>query len=76
MIETIDEPLWDPKDVAAYLRISRAWVYAAAADGRLPCRRIGALLRFLPADIRTYVEAGATRPAVRSLKPTRRTPSK
>lgn len=61
-----DEPLWNPKDVAAYLRVSRSWVYAAAADGRLPCRRIGALLRFLPSDIRAFTAAAASVPAVRA----------
>jgi excisionase family DNA binding protein len=46
--------LWDAKDVARYLSVSRSWVYQRAEDGTLPCLRIGALLRFDPAAIRAY----------------------
>jgi excisionase family DNA binding protein len=46
--------LWDAKDVARYLSVSRSWVYQHAEDGTLPCLRIGALLRFDPAAIRAY----------------------
>lgn len=48
------EALWDAKDVAAYLRSSRSWVYQRAEAGQLPCLRIGGLLRFDPAVIRAY----------------------
>ncbi len=40
------EPLWDARDVAAYLKASRSWVYMKAEAGQLPCIRIGGLLRF------------------------------
>ncbi len=52
------EPLWDVKDVAAYLRVSRSWVYQHAEDGTLPCVRVGGLLRFLPNEIRRHVLGG------------------
>jgi excisionase family DNA binding protein len=44
--------LWDTKDVAAYLKVSRSWVYHRAEAGLLPCVRIGSLLRFDPQVIR------------------------
>lgn len=53
-MSTPDEPLWTADDVAAYLKVSRSWVYQHAADGRLPCRHVGGLRRFDPAAIRTW----------------------
>lgn len=49
------EGLWDANDVAAFLKVSRSWVYEKANAGDLPCRRLGALLRFEPDAIRAYV---------------------
>jgi excisionase family DNA binding protein len=62
------ESLWTAEDVAAYLKTSRSWVYSASAAGRLPCRRVGALLRFVPAEIHAWVDKTATAVSVRSLK--------
>ncbi len=61
-IRQADEPLWTAKDVAAYLKVSRAWVYQHAEDGTLPSVRIGGLRRFLPARIRAFA-LGESRPA-------------
>src|SRR5262249_37318097 len=49
-----DESLWTVPDVAAYLRVSRSWVYQHAEANKLPHRRLGGLLRFDPAEIRAY----------------------
>lgn len=46
--------LWNVAEVAAYLRVSRSWVYHRSAAGLLPCLRVGALLRFEPDAIRAY----------------------
>jgi predicted DNA-binding transcriptional regulator AlpA len=46
------EALWNAKDVAAYLKASRSWVYLHAEDGTLPSVRICGLRRFIPAEIR------------------------
>ena len=35
-----------PLEVAAWLKVSRSWVYAAAARGELPGRRVGRQWRF------------------------------
>jgi Helix-turn-helix domain len=40
------ECLWDSRDVAAFLKVSRSWVYHQAEGGTLPCVRVGGLLRF------------------------------
>jgi excisionase family DNA binding protein len=49
--------LWTVAEVAAYLRVSRSWVYHRAAAGLLPCMRVGALVRFEPEMIRAYVQS-------------------
>jgi excisionase family DNA binding protein len=49
-----NEGLWDAKDVAQYLKVSRSWVYLHAEDGTLPSVRIGGLRRFWPDQIRAY----------------------
>lgn len=46
--------LWDPRDVATYLKVSRSWVYRAAESGELPCLRIGGLVRFDSAAVRAW----------------------
>ena len=48
------EPLWDARDVAAYLKASRSWVYMKAEAGHLPCVRIGGLLRFHQSAIEAF----------------------
>lgn len=42
---------YDVKDVAELLKISRATVYRHAETGKLPCFRIGQLLRFDPEEV-------------------------
>jgi excisionase family DNA binding protein len=44
--------LWTVAEVAAYLRVSRSWVYHRLESGLLPHIRIGGLVRFDPAEIR------------------------
>lgn len=60
------DALWDTKDVANYLKVSRSWVYHRAEAGLLPCVRVGGLLRFDPAAIRAAArgEVVANRRAV------------
>ena len=46
--------LWDANDVASYLKASRSWVYQKAEAGLLPCLRLGGLLRFEPAQVKSW----------------------
>ena len=66
--------LWDTNDVAAYLKVSRSWVYHRAEAGQLPCVRVGGLLRFDPEAIRASArgEATATKQVVVFAKKVRR----
>jgi excisionase family DNA binding protein len=48
------ESLWDARDAATYLKVSRSWVYAHADIGTLPSVRIGGLRRFIPEQIRAF----------------------
>ena len=50
------ERLWTVRDVAAYLKASTSYVYKAAERGEVPCRRLGALLRFVPSEVRAWAE--------------------
>ncbi len=52
----MSERAWKTKDVADFLQASESWVRHAAANGKLPCTKIGGLLRFDPAEIRALVE--------------------
>ena len=51
------ESLWDANDVAAYLKVSRSWVYQHAAAGLMPYLKIGGLLRFSPSAVRAWASA-------------------
>ena len=50
-----NDTLWTAKDVARYVKGSVSWVYKAAEAGLLPCVRIGSMLRFEPAAVRSFV---------------------
>ncbi len=51
---TPPEPLWNAMDVAAFLGVSRSWVYLHGDRGDLPERRIGGLRRYVPSAIRAF----------------------
>lgn len=51
-----DEPLWTVDHVAAYLSIHRNSVYKMARSGKIPARRIGHDWRFLPAEIKSWLD--------------------
>lgn len=55
------ESLWTPVEVAAYLKVSRSWIYQHAEAGLLPCLRVGGLLRFEPQVIRAHVRGESVR---------------
>jgi excisionase family DNA binding protein len=54
------EQLLRPSEVATRLGVSRTWLYDAAKDGRIPSVRLGGEdgpLRFVPGDLRAWIEA-------------------
>lgn len=55
------DTLWTVDDVAAFLKVSRAYVY------RLPIRfaKLGRSRRYDPADVKLYVELQSARPALK-----------
>jgi excisionase family DNA binding protein len=70
--------LLKPADVARRLGVSRSWLYAAAADGRIPSVRLGGPggpLRFVEADLDAWLDEAraAWRPGDSSAETLRRT---
>ena len=65
----ISEPLWTVDEVAAYLRVSRSWVYQRSNGGDLPCLKIAGVLRFDPDAIKAVARGeSASRGRVVALK--------
>lgn len=74
----LDTDLLKPTDVARRLGVSRSWVYDAAANGRIPCVRLGGPdgpLRFLPCDVEDWLELARRSwlPGVSTMRDSRRT---
>jgi predicted DNA-binding transcriptional regulator AlpA len=67
--------LWNPADVAAFLQVSRSWVYQKAEAGLLPVIRLpgSSLLRFDPDTVRAFARGdwkpAATRPVHADKRP-------
>lgn len=51
------ERLWTAADVATFLGCSRQLVYLMAKQGKLPCTHVGALVRFVPDQVRAHFTA-------------------
>jgi excisionase family DNA binding protein len=58
------ETLWDARDVARYLKVSRSWVYQKAEAGLLPHLNVGGLVRFVPERIRAFALGSCSEPKV------------
>jgi excisionase family DNA binding protein len=53
------EGLLKPAEVCGVLGVSRSWIYAAAAEGRIPSIRLGGPdgpLRFVRADLEAWID--------------------
>jgi excisionase family DNA binding protein len=50
--------VWTVEDVAKYLGVSIGHVYNLKAEGKIPYRKRGKLLRFLPNEILAWLEGG------------------
>jgi excisionase family DNA binding protein len=64
----VSDALLKPEEVAALLRKSRSWVYAACERGEVPHVRIGRDLRFRRADLDRWLDGKTARPAPATLK--------
>lgn len=54
-----DNELWDVHAAARFLKRSVSWVYHRVEDGTLPVKRLaGWGVRFIPAELRAWVQAG------------------
>lgn len=62
------DSLWTVEDVMLYLRASKSWVYQKVAEGRLPCLRVGGLLRFKADAVRAWAEGATQEATVLTLK--------
>lgn len=60
--DVADGSLWTASDVATYLQTSRSWVYHQSEAGKLPCLRVGGLLRFDPATVRAFARGESRAP--------------
>lgn len=49
------EALWDKDRLAEYLGLHPVTVLRMAREGRIPCIRIGGLVRFDPAEVRDFI---------------------
>jgi predicted DNA-binding transcriptional regulator AlpA len=57
-----DDELWDVHAAAKFLRRSVSWVYHRVEDGTLPVKRLaGWGVRFIPAELRAWVQDGGGR---------------
>jgi predicted DNA-binding transcriptional regulator AlpA len=57
-----DDELWDVQAAARFLKRSVSWVYHRAEDGTLPVKRLaGWGVRFIPAELRAWVQEGGAR---------------
>jgi excisionase family DNA binding protein len=64
------DTLWTVAEVAAFLKVSRSWVYHRLESGLLPHIRVGGLVRFDPSAIRAHVSAGCSSPTARAASAT------
>ena len=54
---TLSEPLWDVENLGKCLRMTEAAVYQAVQRHEIPHIKLGSLLRFMPSQIRGWLEA-------------------
>jgi excisionase family DNA binding protein len=55
--EQLRTPLLDVHEAAAFLKVSRSWIYARVERNEMPHIRVGGLIRFVPAQLRDWTFA-------------------
>jgi excisionase family DNA binding protein len=53
--DNMDEGLWTLTETAKKLGMSSRWIEKQIAAGKFPHRKLGASLRFSPADVRRWL---------------------
>lgn len=51
-----DDALWKVPDVADFLNVSQQTIRRRIKAGAIPYLRVGGLIRFVPSDVREWVE--------------------
>jgi excisionase family DNA binding protein len=46
--------MWSARDVAAFLGVSKSWVYMQSEAKKIPHRKLGGLIRFDPDEIKRW----------------------
>jgi len=49
-----DHRLWDAREAASFLKMSRSWIYARVERDEMPYIRVGGLIRFVPSQLRAW----------------------
>lgn len=52
--EQLRNRLWDAREAANFLKVSRSWIYARVERDKMPYIRVGGLIRFVPSQLRDW----------------------
>ena len=52
--EQLRNRLWDAREAAGFLKVSRSWIYARVERDEMPYIRVGGLIRFVPSQLRDW----------------------
>ena len=50
------EKAWDMTETAAYLGVSKTWLYGKLQSGEVPGHKLGGLWRIYPSELQRYLE--------------------
>jgi DNA binding domain, excisionase family len=56
----MDNKIYNAKEAAAYLRISKVTLYGLVEDGKIHCFRIGRIYRFTEDQIQAFIDSGGS----------------
>lgn len=62
------DSLMHPDEVCEALRLTKSTLYRFAREGKIPCVRLGSLLRFRRADVERVIAGAEPKPTVVRLK--------
>lgn len=56
----METQIYNVKEAAAYLRISKVTLYGLVDEGKIHCFRIGRIYRFTEEQIQAFIDCGGT----------------